>query len=518
MTADTGRRTGTEEQINPVQQSDTPAEPEALIPTRQFLAAALPHLDSVSHSLSGMPHAIRLLDDRGEILHALGPGVRAHAINRRAEVRGVAGKLLGVIELEVPPGSTEPLAAGLTAHVARSIERDLAADIVLDLAEGRQDNQDAARRLAAIVESSEDAIIGKDLDGIITTWNAGAERMYGYRPQEVVGRHISLLTVPGDEQEIEDIMRRLRRGERIVHYETRRMRKEGEIIQVSLTISPIRNARGEIIGASTIARDITELKRAERTLRMTEKLAATGRLAASIAHEINNPMASVTNLMYLLQHHPTLDEGARQYVNLAQEELDRITHIVRQMLGFYREADAPVPVSIKEIVDNVLVLYARKLRNTRIEVERRYSYEGTVQAFPGEVRQVFSNLLINAVEAVGQGGRIVVRVQAGRDWSRPERRGVRVTVADNGPGISEEHRSHVFEPFFTTKGERGTGLGLWVSEGIVRKHGGTIRVRSTDRPGRHGTCFSIFLPEQAELRPRERLRRHRAEMPERKVA
>lgn len=508
MTADTIRPA--ESQDSPKQPSSAPAAASAgPIPGRQFEATALPHLESVSRSLLGMAHAIRLLDDKGELLHASGPGVPSHPITARTEVRGTSGIVLGVLELDVPPGSTEPLAATLTERLGRSIERDLASSIDMDVAERRQQDADAALRLAAIVESSEDAIIGKDLDGIVTNWNTGAERMYGYRPQEIVGRHISMLTVPGDEEDVERIMQRLRRGEHILHYETRRMRKDGEILQVALTISPIRNAAGKIIGASTIARDITEIKRAEQTLRMTEKLAATGRLAASIAHEINNPMASVTNLMYLLQHHPTLDEGARQYVSLAQEELDRITHIVRQMLGFYRESDAPVPVSIKDVVDNVLVLYARKLRNAHIEVERRYSYEGTVRAFPGEVRQVFSNLLVNAIEAVGQRGKIVVRVQSARNWSYPDREGVRVIVADNGPGISAQNRRRVFEPFFTTKGERGTGLGLWVSEGIVRKHGGAIRVRSSDRPGRHGTCFSVFLPEEAEVRPRERLLRSR---------
>ncbi len=517
MSEDARSREGGQKQAGSALQSPPSARPDDPMSTQQFLAVAFPHLDGISRSLSGMPHAIRLLDDLGRIVHERGPGAPAAAATARAEVHGASGRLLGVIELAVPQGSTEPLATAVTNHLARSIENELASEILHRITD-RPRNEEAALRLAAIVESSEDAIIGKDLDGIITNWNAGAEHMYGYRAQEVVGRHISLLTIPGEEEEIEAIMRRLRRGERILHYETRRMRKDGEIIQVALTISPIRNAQGDIVGASAVARDITELKRAEQTLRMTEKLAATGRLAASIAHEINNPMASVTNLMYLLQHHPTLDEGARQYVKLAQEELERITHIVRQMLGFYREADAPVPVRIGEVVDNVLQLYARKLRNTRIDVERRYASDGTVQAFPGEVRQVFSNLLVNAIEAVGQGGKIVVRVQSGRDWNHPERRGVRVIVADNGPGISEENRRHVFEPFFTTKGERGTGLGLWVSEGIVRKHGGSIRVRSSTRAHGHGTCFSVFLPEEAEMRPRERLRRRRVDMPKQKVA
>jgi len=355
--------------------------------------------------------------------------------------------------------------------------------------------RDKAVRLAAIVEGSEDAIIGKDLDGIIRTWNAGAHKMYGYTADEVIGRHISILTPGQHRAEIDEIMRQLARGGRISHLETQRRRKNGELFDVSLTISPIRDASGnKIVGASSIAREISDLKRAERTLRTTEKLAATGRLAASIAHEINNPMASVTNLLYLLQHHETLDATAVEYVRLAQEELQRVTHIVRQMLGFYRESEAPVAVNLREIVENVLVLYARRLQSTRVRVETTFRADASIQGFPGEIRQVFSNLIVNSIEALGENGRIRIDARRSRDWSNPPGVGVRVLIADNGPGIPEEARRHICEPFFTTKGERGTGLGLWVSDGIVRKHGGVMRVRSSTSERRHGTCFSVFFP------------------------
>ncbi len=365
--------------------------------------------------------------------------------------------------------------------------------LMLDITQRRQ-AEEAALRLAAIVEGSEDAIIGKDLRGTITDWNRGAEKMYGYTAEEVLGRPIAMLEAPESHGDINGIMRKLRDGEHITHHETKRVRKDGEQIEVALTISPIRNPEGKIIGASTIARDITEIKRAERTLRMTEKLAATGRLAASIAHEINNPMASVTNLLYLLEHHTAIDDAAREYVRLAEEELGRVTHIVRQMLGFYRESDVPVMVSLKDVVGNVLRLYSRRIVGAHIEVRTRYDSEGTVRAFPGEMRQVFSNLITNAIEAMGEDGQLQIHVREGRDWSRPEVRGIRIIVSDSGPGIQPEARRRMFEPFFTTKGERGTGLGLWVTDGIVRKHNGTLRLRTTTGPHRHGTCFSIFLP------------------------
>ncbi len=371
--------------------------------------------------------------------------------------------------------------------------------LILDVTQ-RRNAEEAALRLAAIVEGSDDAIVGKDLNGIITDWNLGAQKMYGYTAAEVIGQNISLLSPPELRPEIDDFLRRVRAGERITHHETLRVRKDGQVLEVSLTISPIRNPEGKIIGVSTIARDITGLRRAERTLRLTEKLAATGRLAASIAHEINNPMASVTNLLYLLQHHGKLDETARDYVRLAQEELARVTHIVRQMLGFYREADTPVEISLKNVLEDILSLYGRRLQAAHVRVERRFADDGLVRAFPGELRQVFSNLLINAVEAMSRGGVISIRVRRGHDYSRPRVSGVHVLLADNGPGIPAEARRHIFEPFFTTKGERGTGLGLWVSDGIIRKHGGAIRVRSTVGPRRHGTVFSIFLPKNPPAR------------------
>ena len=366
--------------------------------------------------------------------------------------------------------------------------------LMLDITQHRHAERDA-QLLAAIVESTDDAILAKDMNGIVRAWNAGAERMYGYTAAEIVGRPVALLEPPQRHGEIGEIMRKLRAGERISHMDTERLRKDGEIIDVALTISPIRDPKtGVVLGASAIARDITAMKRAERTLRNTEKLAATGRLAASIAHEINNPMASVTNLLYLLENHGTLDSTAADYVKLAQDELKRITHIVRQMLGFYRESETPVPVDLAEVIDNVLVLYSRRLQNTRIEVHKAYRTNTTIRGFPGEIRQVLSNLLVNAIEAVGEKGNIRIDVRASRDWSSPKAtQGVRILVADDGPGIPDAARKHIFEPFFTTKGERGTGLGLWVSEGIVRKHGGSMRVRSSTG-ARHGTCFSLFFP------------------------
>jgi two-component system CheB/CheR fusion protein len=352
--------------------------------------------------------------------------------------------------------------------------------------------EEALLRLACIVESSDDAIYSKDLDGFVTSWNSGAERMYGYAAEEIVGKSVSMLCPKERLQEEEKILNRLRAGEPVEHHETVRLRKDGKPLEVSLAISPIRTASGVITGASTIARDVTERNRAADALRKTEKLAATGRLAGTMAHEINNPLEAVTHLVYLLQHNPSLDAQAREYAQLAASEVNRIGHIARQALGFYREAAAPTAINLSDLLRDVVQLYAAGAQNKTVKLEAELESQATVPAFPGEMRQVFSNLIVNAVDAAPRGGIVKARVKDSRDW-KTQARGIRVLVADNGPGIPAALRKRIFEPFFTTKGERGTGVGLWVSEGVVHKHSGSIRLKSST--GRdHGTTFSVFLP------------------------
>ena len=363
----------------------------------------------------------------------------------------------------------------------------------------RKRSELARFQLASIVESSDDAIFSKNLEGVITTWNAAAERMYGYKAEEIMGRPVWVLSPPDRLQEMLDIMERIKHGLRVQHFDTVRITRDGRSLDVALTVSPIWDATGKITGASTIARDITEQKRTETALRNSEKLATVGRVAATVAHEINNPLEAVSNLLYLLEAQSNLPTDVRQYVVMASQEVERIARIVKQTLGFYRESASPVAVNFPQLLDNVVELYSRKFQEKGIRVDKRYGYAGDVPAYPGEMRQVFSNLIVNALEATPKGGALRMHVYASRDWGRPDRCGVRVVVADTGSGIDPANLRHIFEPFFTTKGERGTGLGLWVSQGIVAKHGGSMRLRSSTGPGRSGTVFSVFLPSESAL-------------------
>jgi two-component system, chemotaxis family, CheB/CheR fusion protein len=360
--------------------------------------------------------------------------------------------------------------------------------------------EQASARLAAIVESSHDAVIGKDLNGIIETWNAGAERLFGYTQEEAIGQSITLLFPPDRIDEEPAILERIRRGEHVDHYESVRQRKDGRLVNVSLTISPIIDVHGQIVGASKIARDISERKLAETALIKSEKLAASGRLAAILAHEINNPLQAVTNLMSLLGKSPRLDTQEQAYAAMAEEELSRVVHLTQQSLSFYRESTHPVAVNLNQVLDGVLELYAQRLQEKQIVVVKRDRSDGMViNSYPGEIRQVLTTLLLNAMDAVPVGGTISMGVRKSLHRNNATN-GIRLAIADSGVGIPTNHIARIFEPFFTTKGEQGIGLGLWVANGIVSRLGGSIQVRSSVRPGKSGTCFSIFLPARLPVR------------------
>jgi PAS domain S-box-containing protein len=271
----------------------------------------------------------------------------------------------------------------------------------------------------------------------------------------------------------------------------------------SANFFPVRSSGEQVRWVGVIVTETTERKLTEEALRRSEKLAAAGRLAASIAHEINNPLEGVTNLLYLLRHHDSLDDEARGYANMAQHEVSRVSQITQQTLRFYKQSTLPVTVSVPEVVESVLVLYQGKIHAGQVQVEKRFVEPAEVFALSGEMRQLLANLVGNALDASPNGGRLILRVTPSRDWKTGER-GIRLVCADTGSGMDDGVRRRIFEPFFTTKEATGTGLGLWVSAEILAKHQATVRVRSrTSESGKpSGTVFMVFFPDgglQAEL-------------------
>jgi len=242
-----------------------------------------------------------------------------------------------------------------------------------------------------------------------------------------------------------------------------------------------------------------ELDRLRSLMIENQRLIATGRLAASIAHEINNPLEAVTNLLYLLRSESGLTPQGRGFLVMAQSELNRVAQISKQALNFNRETAHPVRVEPCSLLEEVLGLYGRRAEEKRIEIRREYRSDSMITAFPGEVRQVFSNLIANALEATAVRGHIRVRVRQTRLWSDAGQQGLRITIADTGSGIPAEVRRRLGEPFFTTKGQQGTGIGLWLSQTILQRYGGSMHVWSSTLKDRHGTVFSVFLP--TNMRP-----------------
>lgn len=492
--------------------------------------------------------------------------------------------------------------------------------------------QRAAAELAAIVEYSGDAIVTKNLDGVIQTWNAGAERLFGYKASEIIGQPITLLLPPDRLHEEAEILGRIRKGQPAERLETIRVCKDGKPIHVSVSVSPIKDADGHIIGASKIVHDITALAAArealvrekellaaqrewlhttltsigdaviatdpnglitlmnpiaeqltewesgeavgkplkevfrivnqetrkpvenpvdkvrrlnhvvglanhtvlisrsgqeiaiddsgapirdsqgklagivlifrdvtqqralEIALNSNERLALAGRLSASIAHEIHNPLDTVGNALFLLDQQVGTDSRARQLLDTAQREVERVAEISKNMLSLHRESRKASKVKLSELFEGVVALIKETIAKGRRTIEVVPGFEGQIEAFPSELRQVFTNVIKNAVEATSDGGVIKIYSEPTQESGQG---GVLVRVVDNGIGIPEHMRSGLFSPFVSSKEESGTGLGLWVSRSILEKHGGNIRLTSGVEPDNQGTVVSIFLPLKA---------------------
>lgn len=545
---------------------------------------------------------------------------------KQAIEQGTPVKRAGRVVLKTSSGALIPIES--SAAPIRAENGDLLGAVLVfrDITE-RLRAEESNRLLASIVESSDDGMISKDVHGVITSWNVGAERIFGYTADEMIGKPISILAPVDRQSEIREILDRIRHGEHVDHFPSIRRTKDGKLIHVSLTVSPMRNAVGEIVGASKIVRDITAQVEAEREIdlqrewlqvtlksigdaviatdiegrvsylnpiaeeltgwssqeatgrplkevmhivnemtrveapnpvfrvlqqgiivglanhtvliardgkerpiddsaapirdnrgqligvvlvfrdvtverrsqeimRQTEKLAAAARLSATVAHEINNPLAAVVNLIYIARNTSGAPANQVKYLDQAEQELERVAHIARQTLGFYRVSSPQEPVEIAPLIDSVLRLYSNKLVAKNITVRRAYDNCGSVSGVAGELRQAISNLIANAIDAVDRDGTVLVSAHANESGGQ---RMIEMVVADDGPGIARENIDRLFEPFFTTKKDVGTGLGLWATKTIVERHGGNIAVGENNGGG---AAFTILLPCNTEIENR----------------
>lgn len=343
--------------------------------------------------------------------------------------------------------------------------------------------------LYSVLESAFDAVLLVDRAGIVVTFNPSAERLFE-RPRERAISH-ALSSLGGerwraDTEKIGDLIR----SSELIHSVVE-VGRETKHVEISAT--PVYDRSHALVATSLIVRDVTARIRTEDALRMNEKLAAVGRMASSIAHEINNPLEAVTNLLYLARG----SEDLRQvytYLDTAEMELARVSAIASQTLRFHRQSTSPTTVRCEDLLESAIGVYQGRLGNSQILLERRFRATRAISCMEGEIRQVLHNLAGNAIDAMARsGGRLLLRTRNGRDWKMGVD-GVVITVADTGSGMTAETVGKIFEPFFTTKGMSGTGLGLWISSEIVLRHHGCLRVRSRHGTERSGTVFTLFLP------------------------
>jgi PAS domain S-box-containing protein len=352
--------------------------------------------------------------------------------------------------------------------------------------------------LATTLESIGDAVISLNKEGNVRFMNAVAQKLTGW-PLSAATSHpvgeVLRLVHPQTHQPIGDVLDELNRsGVMGVRLEGTLIARDGSDYAVDAKMSTVVDAEGHADGSVVVFRDVTELRKAEVTLIANEKLAVTGRLAASIAHEIHNPLDSVANLHFLISQEAD-PQRRSDYLKLAQQELGRTLQISRAMLSLYRESPMPVQVNLEELVGSVLLLLDRKMRDQNIRVEQSFTHPVQVYGYPGELRQVFTNLIANAGEAAGPNGHVRIQVRPASPLDG--RAGTIVEIADSGRGIAPHVEKKLFQPFMTTKGERGTGLGLWVSLGIVQKHGGTVRISNSTEGDLRGAVVRVYLPERS---------------------
>jgi PAS domain S-box-containing protein len=341
-----------------------------------------------------------------------------------------------------------------------------------------------------------DAVIATDEKGRVTFLNPIAEELLGRSLSQAQGRPVEEIFPIFNEstgKPVENPVKKVMELGIVVGLANHTVleRSDGAMTPIEDSAAPIRDRSGRIVGVVLVFRDATHERKSQELVRKSEKLAAAARFAATVAHEINNPLEAVGNLIYIAKGIAEMPTAGVELLVSAEQELERVSHITRQTLGFFREPKAMQPVDLPSVVESVLRIYANRIKNKQITIEREFGECPAIQGLTGELTQVVSNLIANATDAVSTGGTIRVKLECLEDAGDKM---VQVTIADDGPGIAPQHRESIFEPFFTTKKDVGTGLGLWVTKEIVDRHGGRIEVDSGNGNGASGSVFSVLLP------------------------
>jgi PAS domain S-box-containing protein len=348
-----------------------------------------------------------------------------------------------------------------------------------------------------------DGVIATDEHGVVTFINPVAEQLTGTTFSQAKGKAVTEVFPIFSEvsmRPVENPVRKVMESGQIVGLANHTVvrHRNGSLIPIEDSAAPIRDDLGRLVGVVLVFRDATSERKSQEILRKTEKIAAAARLAATVSHEINNPLEAVSNLIYLAKVRHGVPPEAVGDLNLAEQELRRVSHVTRQTLGFYRETSTPTQLDLPSLVESVLRLYTNKFASKKIHLQSDFQPCPPLQGWPGELQQVIANLISNAADAVSTNGRLNVSVSCIEGSNGNHERTVRLQVEDDGPGIAPDHLDRIFEPFFTTKKDVGTGLGLWVSKEIVARHDGVIEVESRRDNGSHGTVFRVLLPCSAD--------------------
>lgn len=411
---------------------------------------------------------------------------------------------LGEVRLEAVHRSTRSLVTTMYFTTALAVIGLvlLAFYILREMAEREKHASEIRQReewFRVTLASIGDAVIATDQQGKVIFINPIAEDLLGIKLAAAQGQPIDKIFPIFNEQTHKPVENPVAKVLQLGHVmglanHTVLQRADGKTIPIEDSAAPIYDDQKKLRGVVMVFRDVTAEKQAQDVMRKAEKLAAAGRLAATVAHEINNPLEAVGNLIYIVRNSAGLPQEVQGYLMMAETELERVSHITRQTLGFYRDSSVPEPVQLRSVIESVLRLYDNKMKSKGIIVELDQTECPPVLGLQGELKQLIANLISNAADAVGQRGRIRISVKPS---ARAKCKGVEIRIADSGPGVAVENRSRIFEPFFTTKKDVGTGLGLWVSKEIAERHGGSIQLSTEQEPSLGGAVFTVFLPFEA---------------------